>query len=76
MRNSIKGVKEGETKARENMGHNTNKYQWIDCVSLAYPSLEGPVAPVLALILIVSMHHSLKKKRGTLGPMLKLTRHV
>ena len=56
-RNIIKGVKEVETKARENMGHNTNKYQWIDCVSCAYPSLEGPDAPALALILIVSMHH-------------------
>ncbi len=35
VRNIIKGLKEAETKAGQNMGRNTNKYQWIDCVSRA-----------------------------------------
>lgn len=70
-RNIIKAVKEVETKARENMGHNTNKYQWVDCVSWAYQNPQVPVLPALALILIVSMHPWFEKEAQRF--VLKLT---
>ena len=70
-RNIIKAAKEVETKARENMGHNTYKYQWVDCVSWAYQNPQVPVLPALALILIVSMHPWFEKKAQRF--VLKLT---